>query len=688
MPSRHISDDIEKFFRKTPFFRFLLALISGIVFQIAAGYYFSIFITTFLLGIALILSGFIYKKAFRFRWIFGLGLSLWLFSAGLFLTEKADEHTRFAYIGEEHTYIAEIISPPSEKSRSVLYELLLISNIDKDKRLDNNVLGYFAKDSLSLSLQAGEHILLNAVFEKAREFGNPYEFDYPRYLKYKGISATSHILVGNWKKLDENAPFSIVNLAIQSRDKLLSIYKNLGISGDEYGVLAALTLGYRDELSQDLELSYAAAGVTHVLSVSGMHVGVIFIVLEFLLAFMNRKRSSRILKAVIIIVFLWFYSFMTGLTPSVVRSALMLSLIVFSKVINRNSDTYNTVFISAFFMLIYNPYYLFDVGFQLSYLAVLGIVYFQPKLMGLWKTNNKFLKPLWSLLTVSLAAQIVTTPLSLYYFHNFPNYFWVSNLIIVPISSLIIYLAFGLLFFYQIPYLNDFVTIILTWTVKITNETIVFIHNLPYSQLKNVWLEGWQLAAICFVIILLAIAVIYKHSRALFCALVLTTVLFSLNLYSEYQASVAGNKLIAASMQNGYAVSFINGTTSYLLSNNEEESFRALSPYYMKHKIYNTTVWYNSDGFVSFGGKRIYVLSENIFDKKTTGQILNLDYLILTNNVKVSISQITKFFAPEQIIIDKSYRKYSMDRLKNDCALMGINCYSMENNGAFIAEWD
>jgi len=684
-----LAHDIEKFLQKTPFFRLLLALVCGIVFQVVVGFYFSVFIITFLLGIALIAGGFFYKKVFHLRWIFGLGVSLWLFSLGLFLTQKADESTQFSYIGEQHTYLAKIVSPPSEKARSVLCKLHLISNLDDGKQLNNRVLVYLAKDSLSLSLQAGEQILINAAFEKPRSFGNPYEFDYPRFLKHKGISATSYVPAGNWQKTTDAPPFSIVNLAMKSRNKLLSIYKELGISGDEYSVLASISLGYREELSRDLRESYAAAGVVHVLAVSGMHVGIIFLVVNYLLSFMDRKRGTRIAKSLIIIAFLWFYAFITGLPPSAIRATFMLSFVVLSKVMNSRSNTYNNVYAAAFFMLIYNPYYLFDLGFQFSYLAVLGIVYFQPKFMNLWKPENKILKPLWSLLAVSLAAQLTTTPISLYYFNYFPNYFWASNIVVVPAISWIIYLAFGLLFSSPIPYLSDIVAFLTTWTIRIINEFIIFIHRLPYSVTADVWVESWQMAAVYLAIALFTIAAVYRHRKAMVAGLMLVTMLFSANVYANHQTATAGNKLIVSSMQDGFGVSFVNGATSYLLTDNENEAARALSPYFMKHKISKPILLdgASDDGFVSFGEKRILILSENIFDKKIAEQPLELDYLILTNNLRISMVELTTFVTPKQVIIDQSYRKWSVERIKSDCTELGINCYVIEDEGAFIAQW-
>jgi len=352
---------------------------------------------------------------------------------------------------------------------------------------------------------------------------------------------------------------------------------------------------------------------------------------------------------------------------------------------NSRSNTYNNVYAAAFFMLMYNPYYLFDIGFQFSYLAVLGIVYYQP-IFSL-NVKNKHLKAAWSLLAVSLAAQIVTTPISLYYFNYFPNYFWISNMIVVPAISWIIYLAFALLFSSPFPYLSGIVAFLTTWTIRIINEFIIFIHHLPYSVTRDVWVGGWQMTVVYLAIALFTIAAVYRHGKAMVAGLALVTMLFSANLYANHQAATGGNKLIVSAMRDGYSVSFVNGKTSYFLTNNIREATRALSPFFMKHKINKPILLDETDGFVSFGEKRILILSENIFEKKTTEQPLELDYLILTNNVQIPMAELIKFVTPKQVIIDQSYRKWSVERIKNDCEALGLNCYAIENEGAFIVKW-
>ena len=188
-------------------------------------------------------------------------------------------------------------------------------------------------------------------------------------------------------------------------------------------MLAALTLGYKDALTPELRESFSTTGAMHVLAVSGLHVGIIFVVLEFLLSFLNRWRFGKRLKPILIIVLLWSYAFITGLSPSVLRSSVMFSCMAFGGVLGRKSNTYNTIFVSAFFLLFFNADLLFDVGFQLSYSAVIAIVYFQPKIAGLLYVRNRFLRWAWDLAAVSLAAQIGTAPFAIFYFHQL-RYFY------------------------------------------------------------------------------------------------------------------------------------------------------------------------------------------------------------------------------------------------------------------------
>ena len=229
------------------------------------------------------------------------------------------------------------------------------------------------------------------------------------------------------------------------RDKLLNILKENGLKNNELAVASALILGYKDDLGEELKHSYSSAGATHVLAVSGLHVGIIFLVLNFLLNILDKNDRFKISKAILLICFLWAYATITGLSPSVVRAATMFSFVTIGKSFGKSSSIYNTLCASAFVLLVYNPYLIMEVGFQLSYLAVVGIVYFQSIIYKWIYVKNKFLKYIWMITSVSIAAQLTTFPLGLLYLHQSPTYLFASNLFVIPGAMLII--GLGILLF-------------------------------------------------------------------------------------------------------------------------------------------------------------------------------------------------------------------------------------------------
>jgi competence protein ComEC len=257
---------------------------------------------------------------------------------------------------------------------------------------------------------------------------------------------------GDWELLqvkEDNIFFSTI---YKMREYFLSILSTYVRDRNQFAVASAIMLGYNDYMNGDITRAYASSGALHVLSVSGLHVGIMFFMLNVLLKFMdNRGRKLEITKSVSIILFIWLYACLTGLSPSVLRSAMMFSLIQSGTLLKRHVNTFNIVFGSAVVLMLFNPFIVTEVGFRLSYLAVLGIIYLQPKIYSLWAFKNWFLDKAWMIVAVSLAAQIATFPLSLLYFHQFPNLFLISNLVVIPVSNLILFLGTGLFAVGTIP---------------------------------------------------------------------------------------------------------------------------------------------------------------------------------------------------------------------------------------------
>jgi len=245
---------------------------------------------------------------------------------------------------------------------------------------------------------------------------------------------------------------------------------------------AALLLGERADVDKAVLKSYSDTGTIHIISVSGLHVGIIFLVLQHLFKLV-RVLKNELLKCALMILCIWFYAMLTGLPASVIRSACMISFYCIGKAINHQSNTINHVAASALFLLSIDTLYLFDVGFQLSYLAVLGILYLQKWISNWYQPKNKVMTYIWSTTSVSLAAQLFTLPLCWYYFHQFPNYFIIANLIAIPLSSVALYASIGVLVFSKIHY----VVLLFQWALQ---------YSIAGLNAYLLWLSKWPMAVL------------------------------------------------------------------------------------------------------------------------------------------------------------------------------------------------
>lgn len=293
------------------------------------------------------------------------------------------------------------------------------------------------KDSAINQFQVDDHLAVKMVFSEIAEPLNPYSFNYKKYLQQQQIHHQIHGDNPQFLRLNKTNQ-TIKGIAANIREKINVALIQYGFKNDELAVVNALLLGQRQHLTSELQQSYIGAGAIHILAISGLHIGIILLILSAVFKPLHYFKHGKLAASIIIITILWLYAIIAGLSPSVVRAVAMFTAIAIAMQVNRPSSTYKTLVISMFFLLLFNPYYLFEVGFQLSYLAVFSIVWIQPKLYDLWKPKWWLLDKIWQLLTVSMAAQIGVLPLSLYYFHQFPGLFFVSNLVIIPVLGIIL----------------------------------------------------------------------------------------------------------------------------------------------------------------------------------------------------------------------------------------------------------
>ena len=384
----------------------------------------------------------------------------------------------------EVCYEAVVVSPLEEAGKVMRCDLL-ITNWPRPVKIRASIF----KDARAERLEPGNGLRVRSKLEKPASFAGS-TFDYGRYLLFHGYSFTTFLYVDDWS--GDVVSFERLSLvdrskikALQLRGKLLDNFKKLGIEGQDYAVLAAMTLGERVSMSDDMTDDYSASGALHILSLSGMHLGIIYAML--LLLFF--KRRSSVIVQVIIVTAVWAYVFIAGLPVSAVRSAVMLSVCSFVNLLNRDKISLNVLAVAAFSVLVVNPLNLYDVGFQMSFMSVMFIIVFYPVFyyaMPQRIRNIRVVNYIWQMTAVSLSAQLGVAPLVALYFGRFSCYFLLANFAVIPLSAVILYgVAFIMLFAWQ-PWLQGILSAIVVKAVELMNASVSFVASLPGASIDGI----------------------------------------------------------------------------------------------------------------------------------------------------------------------------------------------------------
>jgi len=700
--------------RPFPLIRLILPIIAGVTAGLLIGkdlHVPLIFLALLLFFMVL----FVFKKRisrnFTMRFVTGfLIISLLTFMVYEITIRKNDffQYSYFMKQGDgKRFYLGELIEPAVQKQKSTKVVVNIIASYNNGtwKSTVGKALIYLKKDRQSENLFYGDRILFYAEFTEPGSAAFPGSFDQKRFLANQQIYYVSYTGSCQWKTISYNGMQNLVRLALSLRNKLLQIFRDHKIHGREFAVSAALLLGYVDEIDQGLMRDYSATGAMHILSVSGMHVGVIFLVLDKLLGFLSRSKYGLVIKTILIILMIWFYAMITGLSPAVLRASVMISLVAAGQAMKRQPDILNILAASFIILLIREPTLFFNVGFQLSYIAVAGIVLLYKPVYDLYITSNFILDKVWSIVAVSIAAQLSTFPLSLYYFHQFPNYFMITNILVVPLSTLIIYTGILLLILGSVPLVSVLLAKLLIVLVWLLNNSIHFIEGWPFAVTRGVHINLGLTICIYLLILAMALYLLYKRKKYLFMFLLLSVILSAGVLYKKvYQLKSAS--IIIYGARNLPAVDFISGGASVFLyhpevMNNDYFSENHLITY-EKMKIRKSTnkmllsgsseptgfscygCFYKRDGFIRFFDKRIYILNRKL--PKTVSRKFYLDYLIITGNPAVTIDQIQKIFEVKEIIVDPSNSRWRSDTWKKEGAVNGANVNVVNEKGARVID--
>ncbi len=505
---------------KYPFVRLLVPLIAGIL----CADFFSLSILPFaVLGIiAFLLSLFCYSKC---PLAFGILSHLFLFALGSVMLSVQTCQCEHTWSDQRRGYVGILQDLPVEKPKS--YQLQV--KVDEQA-----VLLYVSKDSLLRSAHRGDTVLFHARINAPDRTPVEGRFNYGRYLMHKGVTGTAYAGRGHWQCLPGNSADHTLRIkSLLLRDRLLQRYALLGFRDDELAVLSALTLGDKRGLQDEIRETYSVTGASHVLALSGLHTGILYAILVFLLSLIPLGRAGVWVRGLLVVALLWAFAYFVGLSPSVIRSVTMFSILALGACFQCRSLSLNTLALSAWVMLVIHPFYLFDVGFQMSYLAVAAILLLQPVLSRLWQPTSRPLRWLWGSVTVSTAAQIGVAPLIVLYFSRFSVWFLLTNLLVIPLTFCLVAGAlFMLCLGFCLP-LQQLVADLLNGLLRLMHIALRWIETLPVASVDGLHLTALQ--TVCFYVCLLFLLAFYHRRRSVHLSAALATLACFLTLcIAEY----------------------------------------------------------------------------------------------------------------------------------------------------------
>ena len=555
-----------------------------------------------------------------------------------------------------------------------------VNQVDRFKTR-GKVLLNINKDSLNNLLEVDELIYAKPEFIEVNKPLNPHQFDYKYYLEKKGVHQQLFLKKNTYKSLGVKW-FTLKGLAANLRGIIQKVLSNYNFKADELAVINALLLGQRQDVSKQLLTNYSKAGAIHILAVSGLHVGVILLILSSLLKPLERLKNGRIIKTVLIVVLLWMFAFIAGLSASVVRAVAMFTFLAIGLSFNRKNVVLFSLISSMFFLLVFKPMFLFDVGFQLSYLAVFGIVWIQPKLHRIWQPKFKILEKIWQLATVSIAAQIGILPLSLYYFHQFPGLFMLSNLIIIPFLGAILIGGIVIISGALLGILPQFLATIYGYIISLMNGFVNWISKQEQFLFTEISFS-FLMMLISYIIIIFGIHfLIEKSPKKLIYFLSFLVIIQSFFLVENHQKKNKKEFVVFHKSRNtiiGNRVGeqlFINHDLDSLMIENTKSmvSYRTLEDVNFTYKKEFSNIY-------KFENETILVV-----DSLGVYQLGNLKnpIVLLQQSPKINLERLIQKIAPKQIIADGSNYKSYVKRWQKTCKQQKTPFHNTEKNGAFV----
>lgn len=630
------------------------------------------------------------------KWLFGVGAMAFMFSIGLCVENEQAAEKAPQWSGKRKEYIAHLVEMPAVRGTNVKVLAQLksdnISAVNGERGAGLAYL-YFTHTVETERLSAGDVIEFEATVYPTRNQGNPAEFDIEKYYYIKSVTGTAFVSEGKWRLLP-NKKNNLQIYALKIRAKVISLYENLGFENESLSLLSALTLGEKRDFPRELKESYSKAGASHILALSGLHIGILYMLFSFVVPLRRRKILYRILRELTVLSVLWSFAFIAGLSPSVVRSATLFTLMSLSRLFGNDISPISSLSFAAIAMLIFSPHLLFDVGFQLSFAAVLAILLLAPplqKIMGTYE-HGKLYGYVSNLLILSIVAQVGTLPFVWYYFRMFPLYFLLTNIFVVPLAFVVMMLAIIMLLLTPISLLQQGVAWLLYVVIELMNVAVGGVAMLPGVSLALPPLGIFGIICVTVLIVLFIISLSKKcwwlTALSSCCAFLLIIVyLFGVKSVDE------GNYMIIYNNHKNPLVHVVcKGGENYLLSTvpQLDAEYEYVSGPFLKRESLSKPKWvcyeYNDSllqydsGLFDFDGVKVRLLDNAHWQDNE--KVEPVDILVLCRGFLGRISKLVEVYPAACVVVDGSLYKHSRERIKREYTRLGIDVVDISESGA------
>lgn len=592
---------------------------------------------------------------------------------------------------QENNYIHKITSTNAECEIEVVLRekikgskwndrfIALVKRID-GKQSTGRILLTIPKSLSNTKLLIGSNLQIKGTVLKHKTITNPNQFDYGGYLSNKSIFAQIYANPDEIK-ISPSVDQNIWHYADVLRTKIISNLEIIHFNKEELHVIAALILGQQQDIEPEILHDYQFAGAIHILSVSGLHVGFMLLFITFILKPLPKNKIGNTLRLVSIILALWSFALIAGLSPSVVRSVTMFSFVALGLYLKRHTSIFHTLLVSILFILLFQPSFLFDIGFQLSYIALFFILWLQPLLSKLWQPKNKILIYFWDILTVSFAAQIGAFPLSIYYFHQFPGLFFITNLIVIPFLSVIMALGVFVMLLAAFNYVPQLPAQLLEWSIYVLNQIIGKIASFEQFIIKDISCnESLLLSLYLFIIALILLSKKTEFRTLTFT--IITLILFQTTYFSSNWTSQNQKEWIVFNNRKKPLIIERVGqhTTVFAQDSIQKEiSKNAMLQSYLVGNFSTISRFEKPRNLHYFKNKKILIIDQFALTIKNA----NPDILVLTQSPKLNLERLLQNYKPEMIVADASNYKTYTKVWETTCRKMKIPFHAVAEKGFY-----